>query len=265
MPYLDLEAGFVTTSAVANTFTALAPAAGDTFTVRSLDPSQNARLLGFGAVQADIGIARIRSPFLHDDVNALRFSTQAADPSSVIDQYGLQSLRAQDPLLFEVTNETAAAELCSGWFLNYYGSLAGGPSIFITAAELRARAIEQSAVTVPVTAIVGATAYGTNAILNGTGVLKADQVYAILGYDLDVACTAVAILGPDTGNFKAGGPGILSPRQFTRNWFGKLSEDSGLPTIPCFNAQNASGTLVYVIANTAVAPNVTLNLVRLKK
>lgn len=265
MPYLDMNAVFLTTSATANLFANAAAVSGDVLTVRSLDASQDARLLALGVQQADNGLVRLTSPFLHDDVNAIRSTTIAADPTSILDMDALQPLRAQDPLTFAVANETAAAEVAVGYWLTYYKSLSGGPSIYITPQELKARSIELNTTSLPVTTIAGGGAWGTSALSNGSGVLKADQVYAVLGYTTDVLCTAIALQGPDTGNFKAGGPGIITPRQFTRRWFVDLARESGEPTIPCFNSQNASGTLVYAIAPTAVTPNITFLLARLRK
>lgn len=262
MGYLDLNSATASLTGV-STFGALSAVSGDTLTVRSLGQDNNARLVGLGAKHATAGMLRLRSPFLHDDVNAIRSRTLAADGSSVIDELSLQPLRGQDPLILESTGG-AAAEQVSAWIQVYYPVLSGGPSIYISSEELRHRAIEYVTVEVPVTGGAGAT-WGTAAISSGTGIQKADQIYAIVGYELDVACAAVAVLGPDTGNFKAGGPGITT-RQFTRRYFWDLSWATGLPLIPCFNAQNASGTLVYVVDSAgATAVNVDLILVRLKK
>ena len=105
---------------------------------------------------------------------------------------------------------------------------------------------------------------GVSAAVVGAGILKANAEYAIVGYELDVACTAFGLYGPDTGNFRAGGPGVTT-RQFTRNWFMDLSAQTNLPCIPVFNSQNATGTNVQVLHYTATtAVNVNLILGRLK-
>lgn len=263
MPVLDTQSATASLTGT-STFGALTAVTGDTLTVRSLGQSSDARLVALGSKHATAGMIRLRSPFLHDDVNGIRARTLAADGSSVIDELGLQRLRGQDPLILESTGG-ASAEQVSAYVTVFYPTLAGSePALFIGVDELRARAVEYVSTEVAVTG--GATAtWGTGAISGGTGILKANQVYAIVGYDLDVACTAVAVLGPDTANFKAGGPGITT-RQFTRGYFKNLSWKTGLPLIPCFNAQNASGTLVYVVDSAgATAVNVNLILARLAK
>lgn len=263
MGFLDLNSATASLTGV-STFGAVTAVSGDNLTVRSLGQSSDARLMGLGAKHATAGMVRLRSPFLHDDTNAIRARTLAADGSSVIDELGIQRLRGQDPLILEATGG-ASAEQVSTWIQVYYPTLAGAEAaLYISHSELVARTEEYSATEVAVTGGAGAT-WGTAAVSGGTGILKANQVYAIVGYVLDVACTAIAVLGPDTGNFKAGGPGVTT-RQFTRSYFKDLAFLSGLPCIPCFNAQNASGTLVYVVDSAgATAVNVNLILARLKK
>jgi hypothetical protein len=261
VPYLDLNMGAGSLTG-ATTFTALTAVSGDTLTVRSLGNGQHAKLMGLGSKHATAGMVRLTSPFLADDVNGIRSRTLTVDGSSVIDMLGLQHLRGQDPLNLASTGG-ASAEQVTAWIQVYYDDLSGGPSLFITAAELEQRTLEYVTLEVPTTA--GASgAWGTAAFSGGTGILKADQVYAVVGYELDVACTAIALLGPDTGNFKVGGPGITT-RQFTRRYFVDMSRESGLATIPCFNAQNASGTLAYVSDSAGTtAVNVDFILARLR-
>lgn len=262
MSYLDLEAATASITAAAPTFTALAACAGDTLTVRSLDSSQKAELIDFGFYGAAGQQGRVRSPFLHDDVNAIRARFLAADASGLTGNYETQLLRGQDTLIVEATGTGVAAQY-GYWQLAYYASLAGGPATYIGAAEAHARGMEEVTTEVPVTS--GAAGQWGSALLStGTAVLKANQLYAVLGYVLDVGCTAIGFFGPDTGNFRAGGPGITT-RQFTRTWFLELSLQTGLPCIPVINAQNASGTQVQVNHITAAtAVNVDLIMVRLK-
>lgn len=260
MGILDLNTATASLTGV-STFGALVPVAGDTLTVRSFTDRQNARLIAVGCKHATAGMARLRSPYLHDPTNGIRFRTLAADASSGIDERGLQKLRAQDALIFESTGG-ASAEQASGWYMAYYDNLGGSPSYYITSAELRHRAIEYVTNEVAVTGGASAT-WGTALLSSGTGELKANQWYAVVGYVLDVACTAIAVLGPDTGNFKAGGPGITT-RQFTRKWFSHISDETGLPLIPVINSTNAGGTSVYVVdSGGATAVNVDLVLARL--
>lgn len=262
MSYLDLQAAQASITAAAPTFTALAACTGDTLQVRTLSPSQKAELLDFGFQGASAQIGRVRSPYFHDDVQGIRARFLASDPSGLTGTTESQLLRPQDTLIVEATG-TGAATQFAYWQLAWYSDLAGGPSTYITGAELKARMIEEVTNEVPVTS--GAAGQWGSALLStGTGVLKANASYAVIGYVLDVACLAWGLFGADTGNFRAGGPGVTT-RQFTRTWFVDLSRDTGLPCIPVINAQNAGGTQVQVNHITAAtAVNVDLILGRLK-
>ena len=261
MPYLDLNSATGSLTGV-STFTGINPVAGDTLVVRALTPQQKAILVDFGCKHATAGMIRVRSPFLHDDVNAIRSRTLAADASGVMGIENNQALRPQDTLIVESTGG-AAAEQVSYWQLVYYGDIAGGPSKYITAAELDARGLHTVTNEIAVTGLAGAL-WGSTLLSAGTGILKADTEYAVVGYELDVACTAFGLFGPDTGNFRAGGPGVTT-RQFTRDWFYWLSQLLGAPAIPVINAQNVGGTQVQVIDSAgATAVNVDLILQQLR-
>ena len=261
MTYLDLEAAFGTTSATAGTYGALAANGGDTLTVRTISTSQKAELIDFGTFAAATPQIRVISPYLADDVYALSFSANASDPSGLTGPIPTQLLRAQDTLSVQAANGTAS-EATGYWQLVYYSDLAGGPSTYIGADELRARATEQIGYQNSVTTVSNGT-WATQLVSAGTGVLKANAQYAVIGYDLNTACTAFGILGPDTGNFRAGGPG-LTTKQFTRTWFFDLSFWTGLPCIPVFNAQNATGTTVQIAAISAATFQINMYLARLK-
>lgn len=263
MPYLDLEAATASNANNATTFGALTACTGDTLQVRSLSPAQKADLIDFGFFAAAGNAGRVRSPYLHDDVQGIRSRYLASDASGLTGNDTTQALRAQDTLIVESTGTGAAAQQVY-WQLVYYSDLAGGPSTYITSHEMEARIVEETSTEVPTTSSATAGQWGSALLSTGTGILKANASYAIIGYELDVACAAIGLYGPDTGNFRAGGPGIVT-RQFTRNWFIDMSDSLGLPTIPVFNAQNAPGTQVQVNHYTAsTAVNVNLILARLK-
>jgi hypothetical protein len=262
MPVWDLNSATASLTGVA-AFGGLLAVGSDTLTVRSLGGNQKAELVGFGRKGATAGSCRIRSPFLHDPTNGIRSRVLAADPSTVFDYALTQPLRGQDPLTFESTGG-AAAEQESGWMLIYYDTLAGAPTKFVHAAEIDSRSIEFVTNEVAVTGGAAAT-WGSSLLSAGTGELKADQEYAVVGYNLDVACTAIGIAGPDTGNFRTGGPG-LTDRQQTRQYFYRLSQWTNYPACPVINAQNATGTSIFVVDSAgATAVNVDLVLARLKK
>jgi hypothetical protein len=263
MPYLDLEAATGSVTTAYPTFTGLTACTGDTLTVRTLNQQQRAELIDFGFYGAAGNVGRVRSPYLHDDVQGIRSRYLATDPSGLTGFDPDQLLRAQDTLIVESSGTGSAAQYVY-WQLVWYADLSGGPSTYISAAELDARSIELSSTEVPTTSSATAGQWGSALLSSGTGIWKANQEYAVFGYELDVQCAAIGLYGPDTGNFRAGGPGILT-RQFTRNWFYDLSRLTGFPCIPVVNAQNITGTQVQVNHYTAsTAVNVNLITARLK-
>lgn len=242
------------------TFGALAAVSGDTLVVRNYVPGTRAFLLNFGRKGATAGMARLRSPYLHDFVNGIRSRVLAADGTQQLAYENLQKLYAQDTLTFESTGG-ASAEQESGWLLNFYenpGIIARNISYQEALSRVNAIVTNENAVT------GGASAVWGSALLSaGTGVLDANTDYAVLGYNLDVACTAIGISGIDTGNLRAGGPGTTT-RQITQTWFLDLARLTGLDCVPVVNAANAGGTNVWVVDSAgATAVNVDLILGRL--
>jgi len=263
MPYLDLQAATASITTAYPTFTGLAACTGDTLVVRTLSSDQAAELIDFGIYGAAGNVVRVRSPYLHDDVQGIRSRYLAGDSSGLTGFKPTQRLRGQDTLIAESSGTGSAAQYVY-WQLAWYGQLQASPSVYLSLAEFEARAIEETSTEVAVTSSATAGQWGSALLSAGTGVLKANQNYAVIGYELDVACAAWGFYGPDTGNFRAGGPGITT-RQFTRNWFLDLARLTGYACIPVFNSQNATGTNVQVNHYTAsTAVNVNLITARLK-
>lgn len=256
MPALDLVSATASLTGV-GTFGALLPVSGDTLSVRNYDPGTKAYLLNAWRKGATAGMIRVRSPYLHDFVNGIRSRVLAADPSPIVPYDVNQPLHAQDTLTFESTGG-AAAEQESGCLLNWYES-PGVVGRYLTYAEANARVTRIVTNEVAVTGGAAAT-WGSALLSSGTGVLDANQDYAVLGYNLDVPCTAVGVSGIDTANLRAGGPGFTT-RIESRDFFLRISRLTELACVPVINAANATGTNVWVVDSAgATAVNVDLVL-----
>jgi hypothetical protein len=237
------------------TFTAVAPVSGDTLQVRNFNPGTRAFLVEAGNKHATAGILRVRSPYLLDDVNAIRARTLAADPTNLLPDEVQQPLHAQDQLIVESTGG-ASAETVAGVLVNWYEAV-GVQGRCISYDEANSRV---SGIMVNEVAVTGLAApnWGSTLLSAGTGVLKANQDYAILGYILDVPCTAIGILGLDTGSFRVGATGSTD-RFRTREHFMLMARRTQLDYVPVINAANAPGTQVQVIDSAgATAVNVGL-------
>lgn len=108
--------------------------------------------------------------------------------------------------------------------------------------------------------------YGAGVAINAaTDNFKANRDYALLGYTVNAGCLAIGISGPDTSNYRLGGPGDPDPG-FTFEFFKKASQDTGRAFIPIIAGNNRGATLVQAVdiaASTAV--NVSLTLALLKQ
>lgn len=255
MPALDLVSATASLTGVA-AFGGLAPVAGDTLAVRNYNPGTRAYLLNAWRKGATAGMIRIRSPYLHDVQNGMRMRVLAADPTPITPYDVNQPLHAQDTLIFESTGG-GAAEQESGCILNWYEN-PGVVGRYLTWSEVNARVNALVTTEVPVTGGAAAT-WGSALLSAGTGVLDANTDYAILGYGLDVACTAIGVSGLDTANLRAGGPGLTNHFE-TYDFFMRVARLAEIAAVPVINAANAGGTQVWVV-DSAGATLVNVNLV----
>lgn len=237
----------------AGTITALTADTGDSFSVRNFDSPGIACLLDAWALGANAtgGVARITSPRLHDNVQGIRMKWLSATPQPMLPDWFQQPLEAQDNLTLAMSGDAADTDAMS--ILNYYSDLPGANARLHGWDEIKPQI--RNLLGNEITLTTGATKgdYGGAAAVNTNfDLLKANTDYAILGYDTDTSVQTIGIRGPDTSNFRVGGPGSSS-RFETRDWFVRLSTYQQLPLIPVFNAANKAGTLVDVIHNTVGA------------
>lgn len=229
--------------------TAVTFATGDSGTVKAFNPATDAWLLDLWALEATAGVARIRSPRMHDNVQNLRFTTTTATPQPLLGDVANQPLYPQDVLIVELQGGGAETDVLT--YVNYYQDLPGTDARLFRWEEIKARV--RNALTVEVSTTTSATAgdYGGAVALNSLfSTLKANVDYAVLGYVTNVNCAAVGLRGPDTGNLRVGGPGSTQ-RLETRDWFRNMSAWNDLPMIPVINAANQGATLVDAVHTTA--------------
>jgi hypothetical protein len=256
---IEVIAGRATNPAA---LTALTVNTGDTFAVRAFGEGAAPYLENVWTQQATAGIVRIRSPRLHDATQGIRLVANAALPQALLPLGSEQKLHQTDVLTFEL--QGGGAEVDAAAALICYANVNTGGARYAMWEQIKP--LIQDILTVQVDVAGPATSgdwsAGT-AFTNFSDLLKADAWYAILGYTLDTASLAVAIQGPDTGNYRVGGPGVLNSIE-TRDWFVRLSRAHGTPHIPIFNSQNDGATRVFVARVGAGGTiNVSLIMARL--
>lgn len=224
--------------------TALTMNTGDSAAVRSFGEGVTPLLENAWTQQATAGILRVRSPRLHDSTQGIRLIAGAANAEALMPLGSEQHLYQTDNLILEI--QGGAAEVDAAAFLMYYRDVSAGMGRFATWEQVKSLISNYLTVQVDVAgpATSGDWSAGT-LITNFTNLLKADTYYAVLGYEVDTESLAVALQGPDTGNYRVGGPGDTDPKE-TRDWFKRLSLAHGTPHIPILNSQNDGATNAFV-------------------
>lgn len=236
---------------------------GNTFAVRDFSDPARAALEAVWAQMATAGEVRITSPRLHDNVQGIRLQIAAGVIRNQFPDELRQRLYANDVLTVQQSGGAAETD-CVGTLI-VYDDLGGVTQNLQTWEGVAPRIVDVVGHVVQVTAPTTAGDWSAGNALNAfSQQLKADNTYAILGYETATPELAVGISGSDTGNLRVGGPGPTEPTE-TRDWFVTLTRNTGLPLIPIIKANNQGSTLVSVARATAGGgpDNVTLILARL--
>ena len=264
MAALELISGYATHPG--STFTALTMSGSDSSTVRSFAMTDKAYLLCQWGYTQVIGNFRIRSPRLHDNVQGIRLRTTAtnSDPQMWASDF-MQPLYSQDNLIMEVAaSGDSAGNLEYGAALIYYANLPGVNANLISVAQLSKLGYQMMGQDVPITTGAGGGYTGQVAINSSVDNFQANLWYALVGAVVDTKCAAVRVAGVDIGNLGVGIPGAVNNADLTSRWFVELTNQFGIPLIPCFNSANKQSIFVSVAQDQgAAAVNVTLQLVLL--
>ena len=202
----------------------------------------------------------------HDTTRNYRFNVAAATMAFQL-AWDLPSLcNPNETIVPTLSGSNVASDVETACILMEYEELGGMEGAYIGAKELADRFSGiQTTVDMPLTgAAAGWT--GAAAIDSVTRLLRAGEEYAVLGITTDVACAAVAIQGPCTGNYRFGFPGDTTQIERQHQLYKLASALSGTPMIPVLNASDAGSTqLSFLQDENNITPNVTLHLALLKK
>lgn len=240
------------------TITALTPNSNDSFTVRSFPfGPTSAYIDNVWAQEATAGVVRVRSPRLHDPSQGIRERVIITNPRPLLPYQTRQPLYPQDVLTFELSG--GGAETDAAAMLVYYEDLPGVAARLATWDQVQPLVKNISGAEVQITTSATAGDWSGGVALNATFDLwKRNVDYAILGYVLDVTVCALAIVGIDTGNLRAGGPGTTEAL-VTADWFVENAVAMNAPYVPIINAANIGGTLCAAMSTaTGATVNVTV-------
>jgi len=231
----------------------LTPNTGGTFTVRNTALGSKVFLEGIWYKGATAGFVRIRSPRLHDNVQGIRYQAAAAGAFNLLGDLPRTILVPQDNLTVEIGG--GAAETDDAAILLTYESLPGSDGQWANWSQVQPRIVDLVTVEVAVTAAATLGDWSAGTALNATNdLLKANTLYAWLGYVCQNPVCAVALQGPDIGGLKAGGPGSSNVLE-TRDWWIRQDKSSDYGLIPLINSANKGGTLAFQCDSAAGAAN----------
>lgn len=263
MPALDTIASFQGT--VASTLAAGTMAPGDSATIRNFPMTADAKLLAAYYDDVTTPLAwRVRSPLLHDNVRGIQFGPGATAPAALLPLALSQELEPQDTLTFELSTAAATGKAL-GALLIWYSNLPGATARLYSPGDIQGNVENIKPLLVSIGSGANTAGQWLDTVITTTeSLLHANTDYAVLGATLDVAVACLAIKGIDTGNLRVGCPGGVN-NPYGPDYFVRLAQQSGLPTIPVINAANAGSTFVSIISSaaTAAASSFTLYLAEL--
>jgi hypothetical protein len=242
MPALEILTGIAT--APGAVLTNLVMSAGLTNTVRNCPEEDAPQLLNAWTDSQAAGTFQIRSPKLHDNVRGISLATTIGAQGPLLPFGCPQRLYPQDALTLALSGSAVAGDIETGCLLIYYPNLPGVNARFITPEQFASRAIATMGQFNTIATGVTGNFTGSEAINVEFDNWKANEDYALVGYNVDVDCAAVRWIGSDSGNLGVGGPGLSTQHWLTNTWFKRLSDHFGLPLIPVFNAANKSAILL---------------------
>lgn len=239
---LETLAGFAT--APSSTLTALTMSTGLSPTVRNFPESSDARLIAMWSDNQAQGQFQIKSPRFHDNVQGINIETGVSELYPLSPLGMTQKLYPQDTLSPLISGSGTAGDIETGCWMNYYADLPGVDARLATWEEIKGKIESWMISTNTISLGTGGGFTGSQAINTTVDNWKANRDYALIGYQCTVECAAVRWTGSDTGNLGVGGPGHENNKQLTGSWFRLISDMTGLPCIPIFNAANKSSVLI---------------------
>ena len=253
-----------TGTAIGATLAATTIAAGDSFQIKNAALNSDVLLLNFWTDNQVAGSVRIRSPKMHDNVDAIRTRALIGVVEPLLPFGAAQRLYPQDTEIVELAGSAVAGDIESVVQLIYYADLPGNAARLFTWDQIKPKIRNMVGLRLAIT--LGSTAgyNGARAINGDVDLLKANLDYAVLGMTTDTECAAICLRGPDTGNLRVAVPGEPALWHVTNHWFKRLSIAHNLPLIPVINSANKGGTLVDCVNDeNGGTANVTIWLAEL--
>lgn len=241
---LELLTGFVT--APGTTLTGLTMAAGNSLTIRSSPIASDIRLIQAWNDNQTLGVLRIRSPRMHDNVEGIRLIAAAAQVEPLLPWELQEKVISQDTLITQLSGSGTGGDIETASLLIHYDDLPGIDAVLISPADVATRMVHLMATENTIAAGTGGGYTGQEALNAEFDQFKANTPYALLGYTVSAECASVRYQGSDFGSIGLGGPGNPTKKWLTSRWFVHISEKTGLPLVPVFQSENVNNVLLDV-------------------
>lgn len=239
---------------------------GDPQQVKNSNGNAKVWLVNFWAFNQVSGMARIRSPKMHDAVEGIRNRVVAGLIDPLMDLSTPQQLYPQDVPIVELAGSAVGGQIEPVTELLYYEDLLGQQQRLIDEPTLLQRMMHYVPVRLAITAGATAAYTGLKALNADSDLLQANTDYALIGFSLDARCGAITLRGPDTGNLRVSCPGEQNKLWLTQQWFVRLSRELKRALIPVIASPNKAATFVEVVSNQAGGTfNITVHLAMLSK
>jgi hypothetical protein len=245
-------------TAIGATISAISAVTGDSLIIPFFSDNKKAWLIQAWTDVQVAGTVRVRSGKWHDDVQGIRFKTIISDLHPLLPFGHRQPIYSGDTLHVDLAGSAVAGDLEFLFLLMYYEELSAQSAKLITFDQWDQRRL--NTITAENTIATGTTAAWTGAAAINASIdqFHTRTEYALIGYTVDVECSAVGWRGPDFANVRTGGPGDETAREVTSGWFLNLARATGLPCIPVFSGDNKSATFVESVQDENGA-DTTLN------
>jgi hypothetical protein len=228
---------------------ALAPAVGDSLTVRSVVAESACRLEGvITGSNAGGQLFRVASPLLHDNITGLTWAAPENPAAFLLPAEVAVPLSTQDTL--NVFGACAAATTITAGLVIAYDNLRGTSADLYRWSDIQSNIKTIKSIQVALNAIaVGAW---TDTLITVTeNQLHADSSYAVLGWEASPAVDIVGVKGVATGNLRICGPGTATSLDIS-SYFIYQSEMGNVPYIPVFQANDRNSFYVSAANHAAV-------------
>jgi hypothetical protein len=223
-----------------------------------------AHIIAWWAQQQVDGFQQLVTPTAHDTTRGFRQVVEANNIDSILPPGMAIEVQPQELMSITIAGSNTAGDVELGMMLIHYGNLPGVESRAIKWSEMNRRA--ETLTTVQMTLAGAAAGYtGAELITAESDLLRANRDYAIVGATTSTACGAITIIGPDTGYVRTAVPGQASDADIGVDWFGRLSRQFDLATIPVINSGNKASTTIGIVQNeNNVSPVISITLALLK-